>query len=52
MLAQRKVNAKSNEITAFRPLLNPLDLTGAVVTWPNAFAGIGLLRIVSTMSGM
>ncbi|WP_371666549.1 ISAs1 family transposase [Streptomyces sp. NBC_00289] len=33
MLAQRKVNAKSNEITAFRPLLNPLDLTGAVVTF-------------------
>ncbi|MFG2856088.1 ISAs1 family transposase [Streptomyces mirabilis] len=33
VLAQREVNAKSNEITAFRPLLNPLDLTGAVVTF-------------------
>ena len=33
MLAQREVDAKSNEITAFRPLLDPLDLTGAVVTF-------------------
>lgn len=33
VLAQREVNAKSNEITAFRPLLAPLDLTGAVVTF-------------------
>ena len=32
VLAQREVDAKSNEITAFRPLLDPLDLTGAVVT--------------------
>jgi hypothetical protein len=31
VLAQREVEAKSNEITAFRPLLDPLDLTGAVV---------------------
>ncbi|WP_329138242.1 ISAs1 family transposase [Streptomyces sp. NBC_01476] len=33
VLAQREVGAKSNEITAFRPLLAPLDLTGAVVTF-------------------
>ncbi|MET8948432.1 ISAs1 family transposase, partial [Streptomyces sp. NPDC004542] len=33
VLAQREVDAKSNEITAFRPLLHPLDLTGAVVTF-------------------
>lgn len=33
VLAQREVDAKSNEITAFRPLLEPLDLTGAVVTF-------------------
>lgn len=33
MLAQREVDAKSNEITAFRPLLDPLELTGAVVTF-------------------
>ncbi|MEU2869772.1 ISAs1 family transposase [Streptomyces olivoreticuli] len=33
VLAQREVDAKSNEITAFRPLLDPLDLTGAVVTF-------------------
>ncbi|MFF9396789.1 ISAs1 family transposase [Streptomyces griseoluteus] len=33
VLAQREVDAKSNEITEFRPLLDPLDLTGAVVTF-------------------
>ncbi|WP_234545312.1 hypothetical protein [Streptomyces shenzhenensis] len=33
VLAQREVDAKSNEITAFRPLLDPLDPTGAVVTF-------------------
>ncbi|WP_435211480.1 ISAs1 family transposase [Streptomyces sp. bgisy034] len=33
VLAQRETEAKSNEITAFRPLLEPLDLTGAVVTF-------------------
>ncbi|MGK5446737.1 ISAs1 family transposase [Streptomyces radiopugnans] len=33
VLTQREVDAKSNEITAFRPLLDPLDLTGAVVTF-------------------
>ncbi|MFI6334291.1 ISAs1 family transposase [Streptomyces sp. NPDC050535] len=33
VLAQREVDAKSNEITEFRPLLEPLDLTGAVVTF-------------------
>ncbi|MFD5257428.1 ISAs1 family transposase [Streptomyces bobili] len=33
VLAQCEVDAKSNEITAFRPLLNPLDPTGTVVTF-------------------
>lgn len=33
VLAQREVDAKSNEITAFRPLLERLDLSGAVVTF-------------------
>jgi hypothetical protein len=33
VLAQREVDAKGNEITAFRPLLDPLNLTGAVVTF-------------------
>lgn len=31
--AQREVDAKSNEITAFRPLLESLELTSAVVTF-------------------
>ncbi|MFF0142395.1 ISAs1 family transposase [Streptomyces sp. NPDC005227] len=33
VLAQREVDAKSNEITAFRPLLERLNLSGAVVTF-------------------
>jgi predicted transposase YbfD/YdcC len=32
VLAQAGVNGKTNEITAFAPLLAPLDLAGAVVT--------------------
>jgi len=32
VLAQRQIADKSNEITAFIPLLQPLDLTGFVVT--------------------
>jgi len=32
VLAQRKVDAKTNEISGFRPLLEPLDLAGKVVT--------------------
>lgn len=32
VIAQRQVDTKSNEITAFRPLLEPLDLEGKVVT--------------------
>lgn len=32
VLAQRQIAEKSNEITAFVPLLSPLDLTGHVVT--------------------
>lgn len=31
--AQQKVGAKTNETAAFRPLLEPLDLAGAVVTF-------------------
>ena len=33
VLAQREVDAKTNEITVFRPLLAQLDLTGTVVTF-------------------
>ncbi|WP_409467292.1 ISAs1 family transposase [Streptomyces sp. HC307] len=33
VIAQRQVDSKSNEISAFRPLLEPLDLTGKVVTF-------------------
>lgn len=32
VIAQRQVDTKSNEITAFKPLLEPLDLEGKVVT--------------------
>ncbi|WP_167756193.1 ISAs1 family transposase [Streptomyces sp. 4R-3d] len=32
-LAQREMRAKTNETAAFRPLLEPLDLAGAVVTF-------------------
>ena len=32
VLAQAAVDGKSNEITAFAPLLELLDLTGAVIT--------------------
>lgn len=32
-LAQREVGAKTNETAAFRPLLEPLELTGVVVTF-------------------
>jgi predicted transposase YbfD/YdcC len=32
VLAQRQIADKSNEITAFIPLLTPLDLTGQVIT--------------------
>src|SRR6266511_4326635 len=32
VLAQRRVDAKSNEITGFRPLLDEVDLAGKVVT--------------------
>ncbi|WP_287195931.1 ISAs1 family transposase [Syntrophothermus sp.] len=32
VIAQRQVDTKSNEITAFKPLLEPLDLKGKVVT--------------------
>nr|WP_312847754.1 transposase [Streptomyces sp. WAC 01325] len=31
--AQREVHAKTNEITVFRPLLTPLNLTDTVVTF-------------------
>jgi len=32
VIAQRQVATKSNEITAFKPLLEPLDLEGKIVT--------------------
>jgi hypothetical protein len=32
VISQRQVDKKSNEITAFKPLLEPLDLEGKVVT--------------------
>lgn len=32
VIAQNQVDSKSNEITAFKPLLDPLDLKGVVVT--------------------
>ncbi|WP_420717848.1 ISAs1 family transposase [Streptomyces sp. XY152] len=32
VLAQRQIDGKSNEIPAFAPLLNDIDLTGAVIT--------------------
>lgn len=32
VIGQRQVDKKSNEITAFKPLLEPLDLEGRVVT--------------------
>ncbi|MFE5096173.1 ISAs1 family transposase [Streptomyces sp. NPDC056638] len=33
VVAQRQVDSKSNEITAFQPLLSPLQLAGTVVTF-------------------
>ncbi|MFJ4622194.1 ISAs1 family transposase [Streptomyces sp. NPDC088812] len=33
VIAQRQVDSKSNEITAFQPLLAPLELAGTVVTF-------------------
>ncbi|MGY4920275.1 ISAs1 family transposase [Streptomyces sp. 900116325] len=33
IVAQRQVSSKSNEITAFRPLIEPLDLRDTVVTF-------------------
>jgi len=32
VIGQRQVDKKSNEITAFKPLLEPLDLEGKIVT--------------------
>ncbi|MGY9066878.1 hypothetical protein [Streptomyces sp. CAS3] len=32
-LAQREVGAKTNETAAFRPLLEPIDLAGTLVTF-------------------
>ncbi|WP_327271977.1 hypothetical protein OG609_06935 [Streptomyces sp. NBC_01224] len=33
VIAQRQVDSKSNEITAFQPLLAPIDLTDSVLTF-------------------
>ncbi|MET7609400.1 ISAs1 family transposase [Streptomyces avermitilis] len=43
-LAQREVGAKTNETAAFRPLLEPLDLTGAVVTFDALHSVKGQVR--------
>ena len=32
VISQQQVDKKSNEINAFKPLLEPLDLTGKIVT--------------------
>jgi predicted transposase YbfD/YdcC len=32
VIGQRQVDKKSNEITAFKPLLKPLNLEGKIVT--------------------
>ncbi|OQA28460.1 MAG: hypothetical protein BWY57_03504 [Betaproteobacteria bacterium ADurb.Bin341] len=32
VVSQREVDSKTNEIAAFKPLLDPLDLEGAVIT--------------------
>jgi hypothetical protein len=46
VLAQREVDAKSNEITAFRPLLAPLDLAGRVVTFDAMHSQISHARFL------
>ena len=32
VIGQRQIDKKSNEITAFKPLLEPLDLEGKIIT--------------------
>ncbi|MFJ8036549.1 ISAs1 family transposase [Streptomyces sp. NPDC096032] len=46
LLAQREVDAMHNEITAFRPLLESLDLTGAVVTFDALLTQTGHARFL------
>ncbi|GAA3053173.1 ISAs1 family transposase [Streptomyces glomeratus] len=46
VLAQREVDTKHNEITAFRPLLESLDLTGAVVTFDALLTQTGHARFL------
>jgi predicted transposase YbfD/YdcC len=44
--AQREVDGKTNEITVFRPLLAPLDLDGAVVTFDALHSQTGHARFL------
>ncbi|WP_369228653.1 ISAs1 family transposase (plasmid) [Streptomyces sp. R39] len=44
--AQREVAGKTNEITVFRPLLAPLDLDGAVVTFDALHSQTGHARFL------
>ncbi|MFP8884398.1 ISAs1 family transposase [Streptomyces mangrovi] len=46
VIAQRQVDAKSNEVTAFQPLLAPLNLTGAVVTFDALLTQTGHARFL------
>ncbi|WP_372412149.1 ISAs1 family transposase [Streptomyces luteireticuli] len=46
VIAQRQVDSKSNEITAFQPLLRPMDLTGTVVTFDALLTQAGHARFL------
>ncbi|MFG2632153.1 ISAs1 family transposase [Streptomyces sp. NPDC048473] len=46
VIAQREVPAKTNEITAFKPLLAPLDLEGHVVTFDALLTQTDLARFL------
>lgn len=52
ILAQWEVDAKSNEITAFRPLLAPLKLTGCVVTLERVYAVTSLAAHQTDAAGI
>lgn len=46
-LAQRPIDAKTNEITEVRPLLQPLDLRGKVVTADAMHTQVDLARFLA-----
>ena len=50
-LAQRPIDAKTNEITEARPLLQPLDLRGKVVTADAMRAQVNLARFLARDKG-